>query len=285
MPARWCITHPVTRVLTCVFGVSFSLGLDLGFTIRAWGQGDNPFRKEPVRKEPVRRKPVRKPSPATRPSASTTPATSTTQPANPTTPASPATQPANVPLPPASRPLVNTLGMEMIPLRFNGQVLYFSKYEVTQQQWYAVMGNNPSYQRGDTVPVNRVSLEDVLQFIEMLNQLERNNSFRYRLPTVEEWEFAARGSGSPSLDAVAWYQPNAGGRPHPAGGKQPNGFGLYDMLGNVWEWCAGGFIRGGAYDSPAEQCSPRGGRIESPQRRDSNIGFRLVATPVAESPP
>ncbi len=267
MPARR--THPVNGILACVLGMSL---FNLGFINRAWGQGDNPFRKEPSRKEPVRRKTVRKPPPASRSTAPPTPATS-------------ATQPANVPLPPASRPIVNTLGMEMIPLRFNGQLLYFSKHEVTQQQWYAVMGNNPSYQRSDTVPVNRVSLEDVLQFIETLNQLERNSSFRYRLPTVEEWEFAARGSGSSSLDAVAWYQPNSGGRPHPAGGKQPNGFGLYDMLGNVWEWCAGGFIRGGAYDSPAEQCSPRGGRIESPQRRDSNIGFRLVATPVAESPP
>ncbi len=261
MPARR--TCSVTGILACVIGVSF---LDLGFTTRVWGQGDNPFRKEPVK-----RKVVRKPPPASRPAAATPPASS-------------ATTPANTPLPPVSRPLVNTLGMEMIPLRFNGQVLYFSKYEVSQQQWYAVMGNNPSYQRGDAVPVNRVSLEDVLQFIETLNQLERNTSFRYRLPTVEEWEFAARASGSFNLDAAAWYRPNSGGRPRPVGGKQANGFGLHDMFGNVWEWCAGGFIRGGAYDSPAEQCSPRGGRKESPQRRDSNIGFRLVATPIAESP-
>ena len=282
MPARR--THPVNGILACVLGISSSLSLDLGFTTRTWGQGDNPFRKEPVRKEPVKRKAVRKPPSAARPTAPATPATSATQPANPTTPVTSSTQPANVPLPLASRPVVNTLGMEMLPLRFNGRVLYFSKYEVTQQQWYAVMGNNPSYQRGDAVPVNRVSLEDVLQFIETLNQLERNSSFRYRLPTVEEWEFAARGSGLLNLDVAAWYQPNSGGRPRPVGGKQANGFGLHDMFGNVWEWCTGGFIRGGAYDSPAEQCGPGGGRKESPQVRDSNIGFRLVATPVAESP-
>ena len=121
---------------------------------------------------------------------------------------------------------------------------YIGQTEVTQELWEAVMGSNPSYFDDDNRrPVENVSWNDCQEFIEKLNRLTGKN---FRLPTEAEWEYAARGgnksrgykySGSNNLDAVAWYKDNSRGETHPVAQKQSNESGLYDMSGNVWEWC------------------------------------------------
>ncbi len=117
------------------------------------------------------------------------------------------------------------------------------KYEVTQYQWEAIMGSNPSTHRGANRPVENVSWNDIQQFISRLNSLTGGS---YRLPTEAEWEYAARGgedgpatrfAGSDEIDEVGWYDGNSGGSTHPVGRLRPNRLGLYDMTGNVWEWC------------------------------------------------
>ena len=193
------------------------------------------------------------------------------------------------------------------------QGFYLGKTEVTQDQWQAVMGNNPSRFSGcGRCPVERVSWEDAQVFIGRLNA--RSGGERYRLPTEAEWEYAARAGtttdtyagdvtnpfgNDPVVNGIAWYDENSGGRTHPAGQKAPNGFGLYDMLGNVWEWVGdwygsypGGAVtdpagpgpgsyrvdRGGGWDHYARSCRSAIRNGYSPGYRGLNLGFRLLRT-------
>jgi formylglycine-generating enzyme required for sulfatase activity len=168
--------------------------------------------------------------------------------------------PASIP-----SPVANSVGMEFVAipaaeLRMGtdevpelrpvhkvtiSQPFYIGKYEVTQAQWAAVMGKNPSRFTGDPhLPVENVSWNDVQEFLRRLNLQEGTS--RYRLPTEAEWEHAARactlslypfGDDERQLERYAWAEDQAGGRTHAVGQLRPNGWGLYDILGNVWEWC------------------------------------------------
>lgn len=180
---------------------------------------------------------------------------------------------------------------------------YIGRYEVTQKEWQAVMGDNPSKFKGDNLPVERVSWNDCNEFIKKLNQL---TGLQFRLPTEAEWEFAARGgkqskgykySGSNDLGSVAWYGDNSDDKTHQVGVKEPNELGIYDMSGNVWEWCSDWYgsypsssqinptgpssgsyrvLRGGSWYNYARGCRVSFRYNSNPSARLHNSGFRVV---------
>jgi formylglycine-generating enzyme required for sulfatase activity len=178
------------------------------------------------------------------------------------------------------------------------------KYEVTQAEWRAVMGTNPSNFSGcDACPVEQVSWNDIQEFLRKLNGMTNGG---YRLPTEAEWEYAARGgsssrgykyAGGNDLSRVAWYDDNSGNKTHPVGQKQANELGLYDMSGNVWEWCSdwkgtypsgsqtnpkgpssGAYrvFRGGSWINDARRCRVSYRNSYDPTFRGHNLGFRLA---------
>jgi formylglycine-generating enzyme required for sulfatase activity len=230
---------------------------------------------------------------------------------------------------PAMAPTVrNSIGMEFVPIpagafmmgsaqgnndeRPSHQVtisrpFYLGKYEVTQAQWEAVMGSNPSRFTGQPDrPVEQVSWDDVQAFIRKLN--EKEGGTMYRLPTEAEWEYAARagsttaysfGDDPGQLGEYAWYTDNSGGQTHPVGQRQPNAWGLYDMHGNVWEWVQDWYgtyaaepvtdpqgpssgsnrvVRGGSWRNGARFCRSAYRFYAHPGDRIVDLGFRLLRT-------
>ena len=198
---------------------------------------------------------------------------------------------------------------------FISKGFYLQTTEVTQQQWTAVMELNPSKIRGENHPVEQVSWLDCQKFIKRLNRME--GSTKYRLPTEAEWEYTCRAgmttafySGhisvigkelDPNLDRVGWYRSNSQNTSHPAGQKLPNVWGLYDMHGNVWEWCQdwwehwygkfqGGpavdpkgpskgrfkIYRGGSWFADAEYHRAADRMRAKPDMRSYGIGFRVA---------
>jgi len=240
-----------------------------------------------------------------------------------------------------SKKITNSLGMEFVSIKPGSFIMgspssehghlnnerqhkvtltkgfYMQTTEVTQGQWEAVMGSNPSHFKncGDNCPVEKVSWNDAQEFIRKLNRKERTN--RYRLPTDAEWEYAARAGSTTAfangviselrcgydlnLDAMGWYCGNSGKRTHRVAGKKPNRWGLYDMHGNVWEWCqdwyeknypSGSAIdptgpssgsyrvyRGGSWSNRARRCRSASRLRNEPGNRDNYLGFRLVLSP------
>ena len=180
---------------------------------------------------------------------------------------------------------------------------YIGKYEVTQALWQAVMNSNPSNFKGENLPLEYVSWDDCQEFISKLNRITGK---KFRLPTEAEWEYAARGgkkskgyqySGSNNISDVAWYEDNSGSKTHTVGSKQANELGIYDMSGNVWEWCQDWYgkyssssqinptgatsgsrrvRRGGSLYNAAGDCRSSYRIISTPDFRYDHLGFRLV---------
>ncbi len=247
-------------------------------------------------------------------------------PAPPPAPAPPSA-PDKSAAPPAGQPFKNSLGMEFVPIAAGtfqmgsdaseayddekpvhrvtiSKPFFLGKYEVTQEEWQAVMGDNPNNFKGTRLPVETVSWEQAQEFVKRLNAREKTT--KYRLPTEAEWEYAARagtttaysfGNDVSHLKNYAGYSDNAGGTTHPVGQKSPNAWGLHDMHGNVWEWvhdwygwytaatavdpagpAAGSrrVHRGGSWHHTAWHCRSAHRNGLAPGNRDGGLGLRLL---------
>ena len=192
---------------------------------------------------------------------------------------------------------------------------WMGRTPVTQAQYQKLTGKAPSYFKGDDLPVEKVSWDDAVAFCDELTRREHTagrlpQGYVYRLPTEAEWEYAAQGgskgkgftySGGNDIDAVGWYGGNSGGTTHPVGQKEPNELGLYDMSGNVWEWCqdwhaaypasnesdpkgassgSSRVDRGGGWRGDASCCRSANRFRCRPSYAYDNLGFRVVLAPV-----
>jgi formylglycine-generating enzyme required for sulfatase activity len=192
------------------------------------------------------------------------------------------------------------------------QSFHLGQYEVTQEHYEKVMGKNPSKFKGKQNPVEMVSWNDAVEFCRKLSELpdEKAAGIVYRLPTEAEWECACRagtttvfgfGDSDSQLDEYAWYAKNSGNTTHPVGGKKPNPWGLYDMHGNVLEWCqdwSGDYpsgavtdptgavsgsdrvFRGGSWFYHSRLCRSAYRRSRSSSNRRSDLGFRVLRSSI-----
>jgi formylglycine-generating enzyme required for sulfatase activity len=221
--------------------------------------------------------------------------------------------PEMVVVPAGSYKMGSNSGGDAVPAHIVTLSLSFAigKTEITQGQWKALMGNNPSHfaKSGDNFPVEKVSWNDAHEFIKKLNE---KTGKQYRLPSEAEWEYACRAGeiqefcGDDNIDKVAWYRPPdspkwySGATTHQVAAKNPNSLGLYDMSGNVWEWVedsyhanySGAPSDGSAWSGDGERRVLRGGSWdftplnlrsiyrsgEDPAIRESDVGFRVVRT-------
>ncbi len=188
---------------------------------------------------------------------------------------------------------------------------YLGKYLVTQEQWDAVMGSNPSQFKGPKNPVEGVSWDDCQVFLGKLNEKTGGQGGQFVLPSEAQWEYACRagsttryciGDDSSKLDEYAWYGANSDGKTHPVGEKKPNAWGLYDVHGNVWEWCQDWYdgdyyakllmddpigaatgsnrvVRGGSWDDAARHCRSANRSGIQPGYRISDLGMRVSLVP------
>jgi len=264
----------------------------------------------------------------------TTPAETATQEEQPTTPAETVSSPetpnsSDEPSAKAGVPAVNSIGMRFVPIPAGTftmgegktatphkvtltQEFHLGQYEVTQEQYEQVMGTNPSQFKGPQNPVEKVSWDDAVEFCRKLSAMpaEKKAGYVYRLPTEAEWEYACRagtkttysfGDSDSELGDYAWYNENSGNTTHPVGGKKPNPWGLYDMRGNVWEWCQDWYgdypsgsvtdptgsasgssrvYRGGSWLYNSDYCRSAIRFGDPPDRRDYNLGFRVLRSSI-----
>jgi formylglycine-generating enzyme required for sulfatase activity len=189
------------------------------------------------------------------------------------------------------------------------QPFWLGQTEVTQGQYEAVMGRNPSSFKGPNLPVERVNWDEAMGFCQKLTEREQAAGhlpvgYAYTLPTEAQWEYACRAGSTGSyvgdLDANAWYGANSQGTTHPVGTKEPNSWGLYDFQGNVCEWCADFFgiypggavtdpkgpdsgtirvVRGCSWSNDAANCRPAFRDFSVPGARTNLVGFRLALSP------